>query len=101
MLVLDLSQLQAHLQTVSPELRTWLATNRDEEFSDSEILQALCCWLEAAVEELALEAFYHCAEGSSPFAVGRNHFKQALEQIYESRRLSPGDREPANHPAAN
>ncbi len=78
MLHLDRDQLEAHLAAVTPGIRNWLATNRDTDLTEAQVFAALCHWLESAIEEIAIEAHYHCLDGTASFAVGRTEFKRAL-----------------------
>ena len=78
MLQIDRQSLEQTLASATPEIRTWLATNRDTDLTEAQVFAALCLWLESAVEEIALESFYHCCEGTASFAVGRSEFKRAL-----------------------
>ncbi len=72
------------LHDAAPYIREWLATNRDQLYSLTQIESALHCWAERSLAALIEECVFHCVEGSTPHAVGRHDFELGLARAYVS-----------------
>lgn len=80
-------EILERLTEAAPYIQQWLANNRDEIYSTQQVEAALRVWLQRSVEGLVEDAIFHCVEGSSPFATGRNDFQLGLQRAAIADRM--------------